>query len=72
VLYVREGKVREQLVKVIEEEPGISVLVLGASTGPDGPGPLVTSLAGKMAGRFRIPITIVPGGLGDDEVETLA
>jgi len=72
VLYVREGKVREQLVKLVEEEPSISVLVLGASTGSEGPGPLVTSLAGKMAGRFRVPITIVPGNLSDDEIKALA
>ena len=71
VLYVREGKVREQLVKLVEEEPSISVLVLGAGTGPEGPGPLVTSLAGKLAGRFRVPITIVPGNLSDDEILAL-
>ncbi|MBI3514077.1 MAG: universal stress protein [Proteobacteria bacterium] len=70
-LFLREGKVREELLKLIEEEPSISILVLGAATGPEGPGPLVTHLAGKIAGRLRIPVTIVPGGLTDEQIAAL-
>jgi nucleotide-binding universal stress UspA family protein len=71
-LYLREGKVRDELLKLIEEEPSISILVLGAATGPEGPGPLVTHLAGKIAGRLRIPVTIVPGGLSDEQIAALS
>ena len=70
-IFLREGKVREELLKLIEEEPSISILVLGAATGPEGPGPLVTHLAGKIAGRLRIPVTIVPGGLTDEQIAAL-
>ena len=70
-IFLREGKVREELLKLIEEEPSISILVLGAATGPEGPGPLVTHLAGKVAGRLRIPVTIVPGGLTDAQLAVL-
>jgi nucleotide-binding universal stress UspA family protein len=72
ILYMREGKVRDQLLTLIEEEPSISILVLGAATGPEGPGPLVTHLAGKIAGRLRIPVTIVPGGLNDEQIAALS
>ncbi len=72
ILFLREGKVRDELLKLIEEEPSISILVLGAATGPEGPGPLVTHLAGKMVGRLRVPVTIVPGGLSDDQVAALS
>ena len=61
VLYVREGKVRDELFKLLDEEPRISVLVLGANTGSRGPGPLVSALTGKMIGKLRVPITVVPG-----------
>src|SRR5688572_17988973 len=38
-----------------------------------GPGPLVSSLAaGTVAGSFPIPITIVPGNLTLDELQSLA
>jgi hypothetical protein len=71
IIFLREGKVRDELLTLIEEEPSISILVLGAATGPEGPGPLVTHLAGKIAGRLRIPVTIVPGGLTDDQISAL-
>jgi nucleotide-binding universal stress UspA family protein len=72
IIHIREGKVREELLKLIEEEQSISVLVLGAATGPDGPGPLVSYLVTKMAGRLRVPITIVPGSLSDDEIDEIS
>jgi len=68
VLYIREGKLREEVVKLIEEEDGVSLLVLGAASGTDGPGPLVSYLVEKMAGRLRVPVTIVPGNLSEEEI----
>lgn len=68
VLYIREGDVREELVSLIESEPTISVLVLAASTGTGGPGPVISYLLGKKARQNRIPITIVPGNLSDEEL----
>lgn len=72
VLYVREGEVREQLFKLIEEEPQISILVLGANTGSRGPGPLVVALTGKYVGKLHIPVTIVPGNLKDSEIDSIS
>jgi nucleotide-binding universal stress UspA family protein len=72
VLYVREGKVREELFKLLDEEPRISILVLGANTGSRGPGPLVSALTGKMIGKLRVPITVVPGNLDDDEISIVS
>ncbi len=69
VLYVREGKVRDELFTLLDEEPRISILVLGANTGSRGPGPLVSALTGKMIGKLRVPITVVPGNLSDDEID---
>ena len=71
VLYVREGDPREELIKVITEEPSISVLVLAADTGSKGPGPLITALTGKYMGKMRVPVTIVPGSLTDDQIDQI-
>lgn len=71
VLYVREGILREELLKLIDEEPSISILVLGANPGSEGPGPLVQHLTAKRIGQLRIPVTIVPGNLSDDQIDTL-
>lgn len=70
-LYVREGKPAETILALIEEEPRISILVLGAGTDKKGPGPLVSSIGGKMSGKFPIPITIVPGTLTPDQLDML-
>src|SRR6185503_3167359 len=52
----------EEILKHIDEDEDVAILVLGASTETSGPGPLVSSLAvGATAGKFPIPITIVPG-----------
>ncbi|MFI4947594.1 MAG: universal stress protein [Alphaproteobacteria bacterium] len=72
VVYIREGRRRDELLALINEEPTISILVLAAGTGAEGPGPLVTSLAGKAAARLRIPIAIVPGGLSIDQLDALS
>ena len=71
VLYVREGEPREELIKVVTEEPSISVLVLAADTGSKGPGPLITALTGKYMGKMRVPVTIVPGSLTDDQIDQI-
>jgi nucleotide-binding universal stress UspA family protein len=72
VLYIREGRRRDELLALINEDPTISILVLAAGTGAEGPGPLVSYLTGKAAARLRIPITIVPGGLSLEEVDALS
>lgn len=72
VVHIREGRRRDELLALIEEEPGISILVLAAGTGPEGPGPLITALVGKMSGKLRVPITIVPGSLTDAQIAALA
>lgn len=72
VLYFREGDRRDEVMKLIDEEPSISILVLGASTGPKGPGPLVQALTSKYVGKLRVPVTIVPGQLTNDDIDHIA
>jgi len=69
ILYVREGSAREELMALLDEEPSISILVLGASTESRGPGPLVSALTGKLVGKLRVPLTIVPGNLSDEAID---
>ena len=71
ILYIREGEPTEAIRELIEEEPRISILVLGAGTEKKGPGPLVSSIGGKMSGKFPIPITIVPGNLTEEQIDML-
>jgi nucleotide-binding universal stress UspA family protein len=72
IIYIREGRRRDELLAMIDEEKSISVLVLAASIGSEGPGPLVSALTGKLASKLRIPVTIVPGSLDDAQIDALA
>ncbi|MFN3659478.1 MAG: universal stress protein [Pseudolabrys sp.] len=68
---IREGGTAEEIVKLIDEDADIGILVLAAGTGKEGPGPLVTSVA-KTAGTFPIAVAIVPGHLSDEDLEAMA
>jgi len=68
---IREGDTAEEILKLIEEDSDISILVLGASSDKEGPGPLVSSLASRSAGSYPIPVTIVPGTLSEEDIAAL-
>lgn len=70
-LFLREGNRRDELLSLIDSDPGISILVLGAGTGNEGPGPLVSFLTGRGLSRLRIPVTIVPGAMTDEQLEAI-
>jgi nucleotide-binding universal stress UspA family protein len=70
VLYLREGRRRDQLMALLEEEPGISLLVLGMASGREGPGPLVSYLV-SQAGPLRLPVALVPGQLSEAEIDAV-
>lgn len=71
-LVIREGKTRDQILGLIGEDSAIGLLVLGAGTGREGPGPLVSSLATDVTATYPIPVTIVPGGLGNAAIDLIA
>ena len=68
---IREGDPLDQVRDVIEHDPDIALLILAASGGPEGPGPLISTIA-RTVGSFPIPVMIVPGHLTDEEVDALS
>lgn len=69
-LVIREGTTREQILELIEEDPDIALLVLAAGDSKEGPGPLVSSIAGRGA-AFPIPVTVVPSEMSDEDIEAV-
>lgn len=68
---IREGDPTEQILDVIDKDVDITMMVLAANPGPEGPGPLVTLMAG-VVGSFPIPVTVVPGELSDADIDALS
>ncbi len=71
ILYVKEGNTQDALLELIDEDPNIRILVLAAAADGKGPGPLISFLTKRVIGRLRIPVTIVPGGLTDEQIDAL-
>lgn len=73
-LIKEDDSTRAALKQVLSEDPDIKIMVLAAAVGGRGPGPLVTAIAkdGVKFGSRKVPITIVPGDLTDDEIADLA
>ncbi len=68
---VAHGDPREVLVTTIDEDEDISFLVLGASTSNEGPGKLVSWVAGQQAGSFPVPVVLIPGAMAFEDIEAL-
>ena len=70
---LREGDLKPELRKLLEEDRSIKLLVLASEAGPRGPGPLVAQL-GKSAGLGGrpVPVMVVPGSLTRAEIRALA
>ena len=71
VLHIREGEIISELIKLIEEEENINVLVLAANIDDKGPGPIITSLVSKEYSNLRIPVMIVPGNFTKDHISLI-
>ncbi len=67
---IREGNSVSAIEELIEEDRDISLIVLAAGDAKEGPGPLITALAGQGA-VFSLPVTIVPHCLTDEEIDAL-
>ena len=68
---VREGTKAEQIEKLISEDQDIAILVLASGTSSEGPGPLVSAFAIRSSNALPIPVTIIPGGLTDQQIAAL-
>ena len=63
---------QEEAAQRLEGAAGEARSAAGVEPEKDGPGPLVSTIAGKAASTFPVPIVIVPGSLTDEEIDALA
>ncbi|CAD7052064.1 universal stress protein [Pseudorhizobium endolithicum] len=69
-IVIREGNATEEINALVEEDRDIAILVLAAASAKEGPGPLVSAIAGRGA-VFPIPVTVLPDSLSDEEIDAL-
>lgn len=69
-IVIREGSAAQQINAAIEEDRDVAILVLAAGSTKEGPGPLVSMIAGRGA-AFPIPVTVLPDTLTNEEIDAL-
>ena len=69
-LVIREGDPVSEILAQVREDASVGILVLGAGSEKNGPGPLVTALS-RSAGTLPIPVTIVPGDMSKERLESI-
>jgi hypothetical protein len=62
ILYIREGARVDAITETINEDHNIRNLIIAGTA--SGPGPLVSHFTGKGLAKMRVPVIVVPGGLG--------
>ncbi len=70
-LYIREGKMVDKILDIIDENKSIRALILAGSKTGNNQGPLVTHFSGKGMGSLRIPVIIVPGHLDKEAIDAV-
>lgn len=68
---VRQGDGPRIIRELIDANPDIAALVLGAAAS-GAPGELIAHFAGADAGALPVPVTIVPGSLGLEQIDRLS
>jgi nucleotide-binding universal stress UspA family protein len=71
-LVIKEGRPADEIRNLLKEDRAISILVLAAGTSKEGPGPLVSVIAGPAANAYPTPVTVVPGSLTDEQIDSIA
>jgi nucleotide-binding universal stress UspA family protein len=69
-LIIREGDPATEILSQVRDDPQVAVLVLGAGTEKNGPGPLVSQLS-RSSGTLPVPMTIVPGDMSKERLEAI-
>nr|WP_314433388.1 universal stress protein [uncultured Brevundimonas sp.] len=74
IFLIEQGEAQTAIKKVVSDDHDIKILVLAAGASSRGPGPLVSAIIkhGASLGGRKLPVTIVPGELTEDEIEDLA
>lgn len=70
-LVIREGDPTTELLAQLNSDREIGVLVLGAGSGKDGPGPILSRLLRDLSG-LPCPITLVPGDISRERLEAIS
>lgn len=72
-LIVREGDIKEEIIKTVKEDEDINMLLIGTAHELRGKkNKLLISLVSELGEKLNVPILIVPGDLTDRQILELS
>lgn len=72
VVIFKEGRIEEEIIKVIEEDNTISMLIVGSATESSPKSKILPPLVSEMGKKIFLPMLIVPGNLTDHQIKLLS
>ena len=69
--YIMKGDRATCILELINSKEFISNLILASSSSSRGPGPLITEFTGKYRSKLKVPLTIIPANLSEEEIDNL-
>jgi nucleotide-binding universal stress UspA family protein len=71
---VESGDTRGAIRSVVLDDPEIKILVLAAAAHGRGPGPLISAVLKEGVNNHgrKLPVTVVPGDLSDEDIAALS
>ena len=70
--FIMKGDRVECIIKFLEANRFISNFVLAASMGSSSADPLIASFTGKSRSKIKVPLTILPSSLSEEEIDNLS
>lgn len=68
---IREGLIEAEIIKVIEEDRSINMLLVGAAPEATIRSKILPPLVSESGKRLQIPIMVVPGNLTENQIANL-
>lgn len=69
--YLMKGDRIDCILKFLESNKFVSNLILAASSSAGGPGPLISGFTGKYRTKLKVPLTIIPADLSEEEIDNM-
>ena len=69
--FIMKGDRIDCILKFLESNKFVSNLILAASSSAGGPGPLISGFTGKYRTKLKVPLTIIPADLSEEEIDNM-
>lgn len=68
---IRQGTLKNAARDCLQSEVNLSLVVMAASHREAGPAPFIGYLASRMGSRVAVPLVLVPGTMGEEEIDDI-